>query len=87
MFNIIFVFVSADDTNLFCSHSNIKILFGNANNELKIAPQWFQATKLFMNKVITKFTLFQRSHHRDNVLFQLPNPKIKEYGININKFS
>ena len=87
MFNIICVFVSADDTNLFCSHSNIKILFENANNKLKIVSQWFQATKLFMNNGITKFTLSQRSHHRDNVLFQLPKPKIKECGININKVS
>ena len=32
-----------DNTNLFCSHNDIKILFENANNELKRISQWFQA--------------------------------------------
>ena len=32
----------ADDTNLFYSHKSIKILFKNANNELKKISQWFK---------------------------------------------
>ena len=33
--------VFADDTNLFYSHNNIKILFRNANDELEKISQWF----------------------------------------------
>ena len=36
----------ADDTNLFYSHNNIKILFQNANDKLEKNLQWFKANKL-----------------------------------------
>ena len=40
---------SADDTNLFCSHKNIKALFQIVNSELKLITEWFLANKLSLN--------------------------------------
>ena len=39
----------ADDTNLFCSHENIKILFQIVKSELKFITEWFLANKLSLN--------------------------------------
>ena len=39
----------ADDTNLFCSHKNIKELFKIMNHELIKIQQWFNANKLSLN--------------------------------------
>ena len=36
----------ADDTNLFYSHKNIKILFKKATGELEMISQWFMVNKL-----------------------------------------
>ena len=43
--NLMFV----DDTNLFCSHKNIKILFQIVNSDLKLVTEWFLANKLSLN--------------------------------------
>ena len=66
----------ADDTNLFYSHNNIKILFKNAKDELEKISQWFKANKLLLNEGKTKFTLFHKPHDKDNDPLQLPNLKI-----------
>ena len=71
----------ADDTNLFYSHSNIKILFKNANHELEKNSQWFKANKLSLNEGKTKFTLFHKPRDKDNLLLQLPNLKINNNEI------
>ena len=60
-------FIFADDANLFYSHNNIKILFKNANNELEKISQWFKANKLSLNEGKTKFTLFHKPRHKDNL--------------------
>ena len=39
----------ADDTNLFCSHKNIKTLFQIVNSELKLLTEWFLPNKLSLN--------------------------------------
>ena len=39
----------ADDTNLFCSHKNIKTLFQIVNSELKLITEWLLANKLSLN--------------------------------------
>ena len=39
----------ADDTNLFCSHKNIKTLFQIVNSELELVTEWFLANKLSLN--------------------------------------
>ena len=41
--------IFADDTNLFCSHKNIKTLFQIVNSELKLVTEWFLANKLSLN--------------------------------------
>ena len=39
----------ADNTNLFCSDSNIRVLFEKANQELSQINDWFLANKLSLN--------------------------------------
>ena len=39
----------ADDTNLFCSHKNIKTLFQIVNSALKLVTEWFLANNLSLN--------------------------------------
>ena len=39
----------ADDTNLFCSHKNVKTLFQIVNSELKLVTEWFLSKKLSLN--------------------------------------
>ena len=68
----------ADDTNLFCSSNDIKIIFLNTN--LKIS-EWFQANKLSLNEDKTTFTLFHRIHDKDNLPLRLPILKINDYDI------
>ena len=41
--------MSADNTNLFCSRKNTKILFQIVNSELKLVTEWFLANKLSLN--------------------------------------
>ena len=65
--------IFADDTNLFYSHNNIKILFKNANDKLEKISQWFKANKLSLNEGKTKFTLFLKPRDKDNLPLQLPN--------------
>ena len=50
----------ADDTNLFCSHSNIKILFDTVNKELRKLNYWFHANKLSLTISKTKYTFFHK---------------------------
>ena len=71
----------ADDTNLFYSHNNIKILFKNANDELEKISQWFKANKFSLNEGKTKFTLFHKPRDKDNLSLQLPNLKINNNEI------
>ena len=40
----------ADDTNLFCSHKNIKTHFKIVNSELKLVNEWFLVNKLSLNE-------------------------------------
>ena len=47
----------ADDTNLFCSDSNIRTLFETANQELSQINDWFLPKKLSLNVEKTKYML------------------------------
>ena len=71
----------ADDNNLFYSHNNITILFKNANDELEKISKWFKANKLSLNEGKTKFTLFHKPRHKDNLRLQLPNLKLNNNEI------
>ena len=70
-----------DDTNLFYSHNNVKILFKNANDELEKIPQWFKGNKISLNEGKTKFTLFHKPRDKDNLPLQLPSSKINNNEI------
>ena len=71
-----------DDTNLLCSHKNIKTLFQIVNSELKLVTGWFLANKLSLNAKRTKYVLFYKVTMWDFLPLQLPamilnNVKIK----------
>ena len=44
----------ADDTNVFYSHGNIKLLFETVNKELNNVSEWFKANKLSLKGKETK---------------------------------
>ena len=72
--------MSAEDTDLFYSHNNIKILFKNTNNEQEKISQWFKANKISLNERKTKFTLFHKPRDKDNLpvfKFNYSTPKFK----------
>ena len=62
----------ADDTNLFYSHNNVKIMFKNVNDELAKSPQWFKANKISLNEGKTKFTLFYKPNNQITFHFNFP---------------
>ena len=62
----------ADDTNLFCSHKNIKRLFQIVNSELKLVTEWFLANKLSLDVKKTKYVLFHKVTICDSLPLQLP---------------
>ena len=71
-----------DDTNLLCSHKNIKILFQIVNSELKLVTEWFLANKLSLNPKKTKYVFIYKVTMCDFLPLQLPamilsNVKIK----------
>ena len=47
-----------DDTNLFCSGSDLRQLLDTVEKELKILKQWFENTKLSLNLQKTKLIIF-----------------------------
>ena len=77
----------ADDTNLFYSHSNIKMLYETINKELTHINEWFNANKLSLNTSKTKYTFFHKLRISDHIPLRLPtllinNSEIKrEYAI------
>ena len=62
----------ADDTNLFCSHKNIKTLFQTVNSKLRLVTKWFLANKLSLNAKKTKYVLFHKVIMCDSLPLQLP---------------
>ena len=66
----------ADDTNIFFSNSNIKILFATVNHELEKISLWFIANRLSLNVKKTKYTLFHKKLVRDNIPLKLTDLKI-----------
>ena len=70
--NILDQIMFADDTNLFCSHSNIKTLFNIVNTELIKLNDWFACNKLSLNNGKTKYTFFHKLRKRDEIPLVLP---------------
>ena len=56
----------AEDTNLFCSSNNMRILFEMANQKLNQIKDWLLANKLSLNIVKTKYMLFLKLRVQDN---------------------
>ena len=73
--NILDPIMLTDDTNLFYSHHQIKILFKTANCELKNISQSFRANKLSLNIVI-KYILFHKYSTKEKIPLKLPTLKL-----------
>ena len=71
----------ADDTNLFFNHKNIKHLFTVVNNELVNIKAWFTANKLCLNVEKAKYSLFRKSHKKDDIPLGPPQLIINNYEI------
>ena len=71
----------ADDTNLFYSHSDIKILFKTVNEELHKLSEWFSCNKLSLNTDKTKYTFFHKLRQSDNIPLKLPKLTINNIAI------
>ena len=71
----------ADDTNLLCSGKRIRTLCQTANIELEKIAICFQANKLSLNEIKTKFTFFHKSWDKDNLPLKLPILKINNFEI------
>ena len=56
-----------EDTNLFCSSNNMRILFEMANQKLKQIKDWFLANKLSLNIAKAKYMLFHKLRVQDNI--------------------
>ena len=54
----------ADDTSVFVTHSNIKIICKHANNDLNNICKWLRTNKLSLNYAKTKYVLFQTAHSK-----------------------
>jgi hypothetical protein len=61
----------ADDTNAFCSHKDIEILYKNVNNEMAKLIDWFKVNKLSLNVSKTNYILFTKSKKLKEIA--LPN--------------
>jgi len=66
--SIISSIMYADDTTLFYSHNNIKLMFETMNTELENLNLWFRANKLSLNCDKTNYILF----HKTGQLLSLP---------------
>jgi hypothetical protein len=71
--NILNSVLFADDTNLFYSNRDIKLLFKIVNNEFLNLAEWFKANKLSLNLNKTKYTFFHRLHDKENIPLKLPD--------------
>ena len=71
----------ADDTNLFFSNKNIKILFETVNRELLNINIWFQANKLSLNANKTRYVFFHKPKKKDDIPLRLPILRINNSEI------
>ena len=62
----------ADDTNLFNTNKNIKLLFDTVNKELHYVKEWFIASTFSLNAGKIKYLLFNKQSACDNSPLALP---------------
>ena len=65
----------ADDTNIFCSHSNLDNLIQILNAELPILSNWFKCNRFSLNLGKTNFIRFKTNTHADenNIILKIDN--------------
>ena len=71
----------ADDTNLFCTHRDIKYLFSTVNNELEKINEWFISNKLSLNVEKTKYSFFHKPSKKEDIPLVLPKLKVSDHEI------
>ena len=59
---LLYPIMFADDTNLFNTNKNIKVLFGKVNKELNYVIEWFVANKLSLKARKTKYLFFHKKN-------------------------
>ena len=72
-----------DNTNLFCSDSNIRTLFETANQGLSQINDWFFANKLSLNAGKTEYMLFHKLTDQENVPLKVPSLQLHDNIIEI----
>ncbi len=60
------VILFADDTTLFASSSDLKVLYDNVNTDLKCLLDWFRANKLSLNTNKTNYLLISPNRNYTN---------------------
>ena len=73
--------MSADDTNLFYEHKDLKSWFSLVNQELQKINEWFEANKLSLNIGKTKISLFHKPSRKDDLSLLLPRLLIKKHKV------
>ena len=71
----------ADDSNIFCSHSNLNYLVNKVNIELKSVANWLNVNKLSLNIAKTNFMLFSNSAIEIPCEVKIHNSVIKKNGL------
>ena len=66
--------VFADDSNLFLSNKNIRVLEDNANSALIEVSEWLNTNKLSLN--------VEKSYH---VIFHPPQQKVPSINLSVNQ--
>ena len=74
--NFLDLIMFADETNLFFSYKNLKVLFSTVNDELDHIRKWFNANIISLNTDKTKFTLFDTLSWKDDIVLRLQVLKI-----------
>ena len=74
--NLLNIIMFADDTSLFCSHKDVKILFKTENKELIKITKWFQGNKLSLNMKKTNYIFFHKKNKQYDIPLKLPNLSI-----------
>ena len=73
--------MSADDTNLFCEHKDLKTFFSLVNQGLQQINEWFEANKLSLNTGKTKYSIVHKPSRKDDLLLSVPKLPIKKYKV------
>ena len=77
--------MSADDTNLFYSHNNVKEFLRIMNAELCHLNDWFCANKLSLNTDKTQYVLSRKAKSKDNLPLVLSDLFINDVKLSKEK--